>query len=50
MTVQVRFAREVQVAGKTKIVSEESPFVEWLTASIVLLSCMAFALAQLLAK
>ena len=50
MTAQVRLDREVQVAGKTKILSEDSPFVEWLTASIVLLSCAAFALAQILSR
>jgi hypothetical protein len=38
------------VAGKAKISSEDSPFVEWLTASILLASCVALALTQLLAS
>jgi hypothetical protein len=33
-----------------KIVSEESPFVEWLTASILLASCLVLALTQLLTR
>jgi hypothetical protein len=45
-----RAAGEVQVAGKAKVLSEDSPFVEWLTASILLASCVALALAQWLTK
>ena len=38
------------MAEKSKIAPEESPFVEWLTASILLLSCVALALTQVLAR
>jgi len=38
------------VAEKAKVLSPDSPFVEWLTASILLASCVALALTQLLAK
>ena len=54
MTTTVRPAlpsgAEVQVVEKAKIFSDESPFVEWLTASILLASCVVLALTQLLAK
>lgn len=46
----VNGAGEVQVAEKAKVFSEDSPFVEWLTASILLASCVALALTQLLAR
>jgi hypothetical protein len=45
-----RRAGEVQVAEKAKVLSPDSPFVEWLTASILLASCVALALTQLLAR
>lgn len=41
---------EVQVAEKAKFISDESPFVEWLTASILLASCVVLALTQVLAR
>jgi hypothetical protein len=41
---------EVQVAEKSKLISDDSPFVEWLTASVLLASCVALALTQLLAR
>ena len=54
MTTTVRPAEtastEVQVAEKTKFISDDSPFVEWLTASILLASCVALALTQILAR
>lgn len=41
---------EAQVAEKAKRFSDDSPFVEWLTASILLASCAVLALTQLLAR
>jgi hypothetical protein len=38
--------REVQVAEKPEVAADGSPFVEWLTASILLASCVALALVQ----
>ncbi len=38
------------MAKEAKVLSEESPFVEWLTASILLASCVVLALTQLLAR
>ncbi len=35
---------------KSKIAAEDSPVVEWVTATILLMSCVALALTQLLAR
>jgi hypothetical protein len=38
------------VAEKAKLLSDESPFVEWLTASILLAACVALALTQVIGR
>lgn len=40
----------MQVAGKRQVDSDESPFVEWLTASILLASCAMLALTQVFGR
>jgi hypothetical protein len=38
------------MAERSEIPPDDSPFVEWLTASILLASCVALALVQWMAK
>lgn len=38
------------MAEKSNIAPDESPFVEWLTATILLLSCAALALTQVFGR